>query len=76
MNFDKSQDTIKAYLAIKFIKRYLTIYENKDSDSISTWEDEDHEGFYTDLGYFYEGLDKFEAYLQEKISEEELVKLE
>lgn len=62
--------TAEALQAVKIVQKYLEDEEAESGDSY--WEDKQGRGFRTDMGYFFEGLYLFEAYLEDRLEAESI----
>ena len=62
-NYDPGE-LIRTLNAVKTVIEYC---DKHDKSPLTSWfEDEEKDGFHGDIGYFYEGLDNMQEYLEKK----------
>jgi len=66
--YNADENAAKCLNAIQTINKYID--DEEDECSCTYWKDKKGYAFQADTGYFFEGLDNFEAYLIKRLKQE------
>lgn len=65
---DKETEFLDCIKAVKTVEEFLLTKAISCTNTL--WKDRDGNGFSTDIGYFFEGLEMFKKYLTERLDEQ------